>query len=70
MRKYGGGRAADMCLFVQGGVRVVVSQGGWWWGGAKTKRWTWAYLEKLQMQLVLLIILEPTKIVFAETPER
>ena len=28
-----------------------------------------AYFEKLQMQLVLLIILEPTKVVFAETPE-
>ena len=28
-----------------------------------------AYYEKLQMQLVLLIILEPTKICLAETPE-
>jgi len=28
-----------------------------------------AYFEKLQMQLVLLIILEPTKKMFAETPK-
>ena len=36
----------------------------------QTKSFTfWLIMKKLQMQLVLLIILEPTKFVFAETPE-